>query len=217
VAWPSAKHVDLKKWDEGWMVYLQPNNVSELKARLERVFNLKRYITRPETFRKHPLTVVRFKKGGGKVGGVRFAWYCEEAGCWISRTMGGFDRLFDVEEHAESSQTKRVRSLLAGDALAFAVLSPRALGERFHMPEPKKKKKKRKKKGGLSLPSLGDREAIARKVVENAVRAALTELPEELLVEATATVQEDEDAIVVELRGLFSLMGAVATKFLPLL
>ncbi len=217
VAWPSAKYVDLKKWDEGWMVYLQPNNVSELKARLERVFNLKRYITRPETFRKHPLTVVRFKKGGGKVGGVRFAWYCEEAGCWISRTMGGFDRLFDVEEHAESSQAKRVRSLLAGDALAFAVLSPRALGERFHMPEPKKKKKKKKKKGGFSLPSLGDSEAIAHKVVENAIRAALTELPEELLVEATATVQEDEDAIVVELRGLFSLMGAVATKFLPLL
>ena len=217
VAWPMVKSYDLTKWDEGWMVYLQPNDVSELKARLERVFNLKRYVTRPETFRKHPLTVVRYKKSGGKVGAVRFAWYCEEAGCWISRSMGSFDRLFRVEEHAASPQAKRVRSLLAGDALAFAVLSPRNLGERFHLPEPKKKKKKRKKKGGLSLPSLGDSEAIARKVVENAVRAALTELPEDLLVEMTATVLEDGDAIEVELRGIFRLAGAVATRFLPLL
>ena len=215
VAWPIVKSYNLTKWDEGWMVYLQPDDAAELKARLCRVFNLRRYITRPETFRKHPLTVVRYKKSGGKVGGVRFAWYCENAGCWLSRTMGGFDRLFDVEERAASPQAERVRSLLAGDALAFAVLSPRTMGERFHLPEPKKKKKKKKKKGGLSLPSLGDREAIARKVIENAVRAALTELPEDLLVEATVGV--NGDAIEVELRGLFRLAGAVATRFLPLL
>jgi len=214
VGFPIVKKYDLKHWDEGWVFYLQPKDVSELQGRLTRVFNLKRYVTRPETFRDRDLTVVRYKKHGkGGVGGVRFAWYCEEAGCWLSRTMGGFDRLFDVEGGASTAQAERVRDLVKGDTLAFAVVNPRTFGERFHLPE--KKKKKKRKKGALPLPSLGDREDIARKVVENAVRGALTELPEDLLV--TAALRSDGDALELEVTGLFRLLGRVATKFLPLL
>jgi hypothetical protein len=216
VGFPIVEKYDLKKWDEGWIFYLQPKDVSELQGRLERVFNLKRYGTRQETFRKRELTVVRYKKAGkGKLGAVRFAWYCEDAGCWLSRTMGGFNQLFDVEEGAATPQAEQVRTLLASDALAFVVVNPRTFGERFHLPEPKKKKKKKKKKGLLPLPSLGDREAIARKVVENAVRGALTDLPEDLLVAAVLRV--DGDTLEVEVTGVFRLLGRVATKFLPLL
>jgi len=220
VGFPIVEKYDLKKWDEGWIFYLQPKDVSELHGRLTRVFNLKRYGTRQETFRKRELTVVRYKKAGkGKLGAVRFAWYCEDAGCWLSRTMGGFNKLFDIEEGAATPQAKQVRSLLASDALAFAVVSPRTFGERFHIPEPKKKKKKKskkkKKKGLLPLPSLADREAMARKVVENAVRGALTDLPEDLLVAAVLRV--DGDTLEVEVTGVFRLLGRVATKFLPLL
>ncbi len=217
VGFPIVENFDLKKWDEGWIMYLQPKDVSELRSRLRSVFKPKRYITRPETFRKRDLTVVRYKKGGkGKVGGVRFAWYCEDAGCWLSRTMGGFNQLFDVDEGAATPQAERVRSLLNGDALAFAVVSPRTFGERFYLPAPKKKKKKKKKKkGGLTLPSFGNSEDIARQVVENAVRGALTDLPEDLLV--SAVLRADDETIELEVTGLFRLIGRVATKFLPLL
>jgi hypothetical protein len=217
VGFPIVEKYDLKKWDEGWIFYLQPKDVAELDGRLRRVFNLKRYETRPETFRTRDLTVVRYKTKG-KLGGVRFAWYCQDAGCWLSRTMGGFNQLFDVEEGAASPQAKQVRTLLASDALAFAVISPRTLGERFTLPQPRKKKepkKKKKKKGLLPLPSLGDREAIARTVVENAVRGALTDLPEDLLVSTALRV--DGTILEVEVTGLFRLLGRVATKFLPLL
>lgn len=215
VGFPIIEKYDLKKWDEGWIFYLQPKDVSELQGRLRRVFNLKRYETRPETFRKRDLTVVRYKTKG-KVGGVRFAWYCEDAGCWLSRTMGGFNQLFDVEEGAATPQAQQVRRLLGSDALAFAVISPRTLGERFTLPKPKKKKpKKKKKKGLLPLPSLGDSEDMARTVIENAVRNALSELPEDLLVSAVLRV--DGTTLEVEVTGLFRLLGRVATKFLPLL
>jgi hypothetical protein len=79
----------------------------------------------------------------------------------------------------------------------------------------KEPKKKKKKKGLLPLPSLGDREAIARTVVENAVRGALTDLPEDLLVSTALRV--DGTILEVEVTGLFRLLGRVATKFLPLL
>ena len=216
VGFPITGKVDLGRWDEGWIFYLQPKDVTELKGRLRRVFDLKKYVTRPETFRKRDLMVVRFRRAGkNKVGGVRFAWYCEDTGCWLSRTMGGFDRLFDVEAGSTSAQTRQVRSLLDGDVLAFAVANPRTFGEQFQLPEPKKKKKPGKKKGGLSLPSFGDSEAIARAVVENAVRGALTELPEDLLL--TAALRADGDALELEVTGLFRFLGRVATKFLPLL
>ncbi|MFH1529964.1 MAG: hypothetical protein ABIK09_04410 [Pseudomonadota bacterium] len=214
VGFPIVENYNLKTWDEGWIVYLQPKDVAELDARLKRVFNLKRYVTRPETFRKRDLTVVRFKTAGkGKVGGVRFAWYCEDAGCWLTRNMSGFDQLFDVKEGAATPQAQRVRSLLTGDALAFMVVSPRTFGERFQLPEPKKKKKK--KKGALPLPSFGDRDAIARTLVENAIRGALTDLPEDLLV--AAALRSDGVLLELEVTGLFRLLGRVATQFLPLL
>ena len=89
------------------------------------------------------------------------------------------------------------------------------MGERFTLPQPRKKKEPKKKKGLLPLPSFGDREAMARTVVENAVRGALTDLPEDLLVSATLRV--DGTILEVEVTGLFRLLGRVATKFLPLL
>ncbi|MBM4371382.1 MAG: hypothetical protein FJ098_06985 [Deltaproteobacteria bacterium] len=210
---PMAEELEPKTWDEGWAVYLQPKDLSELQGRLRRVFDLKRYVTGDEDFRQRRLTVVRYRGAKGNPAGVRFAWYCGDSGCWIAPTLGTFDRLFGAEEAASSPPRERVRSLLADGALAFAVLSPQALGERFRLPAEKKKPAKKKKKG-FSLPGL-DGGDMARSLVENAVRGALTALPAELLIDAS--LREEEHRVQVEARGLFRAVGRLADAFLPLL